>query len=397
MADLDRSLEAERAAAVRTGVALTRLAQVRELRLEVAAGLDAAEMTAVAIRARNELSLAKRVIRDDVELDTERPERSAARAEGGTDLLVRRRANGRRSALATLPSSSRSSPRMSARTSVPSAFTTGIAFEVAAGSISSSSASASIVATPGVSISSGASSRAGNVGARGIPALSRCPRRSRRSRSGRACSRPTPPARGSHARRRRPSPRSPPGRRTPRARNVRRCGGTPARGGRSSVEPRLVAVERVRVLHDELADAEQPVARPGLVALLRLEVVEHLRQLPVRLQLRRVERERLLVTHRQDERAPAGVLQVEEDRNLDPARALPQLGRGQHRSEHLLRPEAPSSSRMTARSSGGRASRAAGTSRARDHLSDEPAANEQLVRRGLGVAGRLAQGRQEQL
>ena len=80
------------------------------------------------------------------------------------------------------------------------------------------------------------------------------------------------------------------------------------------VEPLLVAVERVRVLHDELADADEPAARPGLVAVLRLEVVQHLRQLPVRLDLGRMERERLLVAHRQDERTSARVLQPEEDR-----------------------------------------------------------------------------------
>ena len=66
-----------------------------------------------------------------------------------------------------MESSSRSSPRTSASTTVPSSFTTGIAFDVAAVSIPSRSASVSIVAMPGVSISSGASSRAGNVGARG--------------------------------------------------------------------------------------------------------------------------------------------------------------------------------------------------------------------------------------
>jgi hypothetical protein len=52
-------------------------------------------------------------------------------------------------------------------TSVPSGFTTGIAFDVAAESTPRSSASASIVATPGVATSCGASSRSGNVGARG--------------------------------------------------------------------------------------------------------------------------------------------------------------------------------------------------------------------------------------
>ena len=51
------------------------------------------------------------------------------------------------------------------------------------------------------------------------------------------------------------------------------------------VEPGLVAVERVRVLHDELAHAEQAAARPRLVAILGLEVVPELRQLLVALEL----------------------------------------------------------------------------------------------------------------
>jgi hypothetical protein len=73
-----------------------------------------------------------------------------------------------------LPSSRRSSPRTSASTTSPSPFTTGIAFDVAASSIPSEPASASIVAIPGVSIGSGASNRAGNSGARGTPrAISR--------------------------------------------------------------------------------------------------------------------------------------------------------------------------------------------------------------------------------
>src|SRR5829696_4766547 len=56
----------------------------------------------------------------------------------------------------------------------------------------------------------------------------------------------------------------------------------------ADVEPFLIAVERVRVLHDELADAEEAAARARLVADLRLEVVEDLRQLLVRLELARM-------------------------------------------------------------------------------------------------------------
>src|SRR2546423_651403 len=64
-----------------------------------------------------------------------------------------------------------------------------------------------------------------------------------------------------------------------------------------------VAVERVRVLHDELADAEQPSPRARLVAVLDREVVPELRQLLVRLDLACVERDRLLMRRRHDVRA----------------------------------------------------------------------------------------------
>ena len=166
----------------------------------------------------------------------------------------------------------------------------------------------------------------------------------------------------------------------------------------AALEPRLVAIERVRILHDEFADAEQPVTRPRLVTILRLEVIEHLRELPVRLELGRVERERLLVAHRQDERAAARVLQPEQDRDLDASRSLPQRGRRQHRREHLLRAEraellADDVRDLLVNAPAERQERPEACA----DLADEPAADEQLVRRGLGIAGSLAQGRQEQL
>src|SRR3954454_23789243 len=102
------------------------------------------------------------------------------------------------------------------------------------------------------------------------------------------------------------------------------------------LEPVLVAVERVCVLHDELAHAQEPAARPRLVAFLRAEVVPLLRQLPVRLQLRAVQRERLLVRHREDVWPAAAILEPEELRDAEPPRLLPELGRREHRREHLL-------------------------------------------------------------
>src|SRR5439155_18547386 len=77
------------------------------------------------------------------------------------------------------------------------------------------------------------------------------------------------------------------------------------------VQPGFVAVERVRVLHDEFADAQETAARPRLVALLRREVVPKLRELFVRLQLARVEGHRLLLRKRQHEITPAAVLELE--------------------------------------------------------------------------------------
>ena len=113
----------------------------------------------------------------------------------------------------------------------------------------------------------------------------------------------------------------------------------------ADLEPGLVAVERVRVLHDELADAEQAAARARLVAILGLEVVPGLRQLLVALELLRVEGERLLVGQRQDELPADAILDVEDLRDLVAAGRLPQLDRREHGREPLLRSRSPPSPR----------------------------------------------------
>jgi hypothetical protein len=166
----------------------------------------------------------------------------------------------------------------------------------------------------------------------------------------------------------------------------------------TDVQPRRIAVERVRVLHDELADAEQPAARPGLVALLRREVVPGLRELPVRLNLARVEGHRLLVRQREDERPTRVVLELEHLRDRDAARFLPQLGWCQDGAEHLLPADrvhlladdlddllvhAPAEGQVAPE--------------ARADLADEAAAHEQPVRGRLGVGRRIAQRREEEL
>ena len=164
------------------------------------------------------------------------------------------------------------------------------------------------------------------------------------------------------------------------------------------VEPGLVAVERVGVLHDELAKAEQSSPRARLVTVLRLKVVPDLRQVLVRLDLPPVEGDRLLVRERQDVVAARAVLQAEELRDRDPSRRLPELSRSEDRHEDLLRAEgvelladdlldlpvdAPAERHERPEAAG--------------DLANEAAAHEQLVRDRLRVGGVLAQGRQEEL
>ena len=105
------------------------------------------------------------------------------------------------------------------------------------------------------------------------------------------------------------------------------------------VEPLVVAVERVRVFHYELADADETRAGPRLVAVLGLEVVEHLRQVAVRLDLARVEGGCLLVRHRQDELSVVPIAELEDFGNRVAARRFPELGRRQYRHQHLLCPD----------------------------------------------------------
>src|SRR5213078_2890693 len=97
----------------------------------------------------------------------------------------------------------------------------------------------------------------------------------------------------------------------------------------AALEPFLVAVERVAVLHDELPYANEAAAGARLVPVLRLEVVPELRQLPVALNLAGVEGDRLLVRHGQNELAARPVGDVKDLRDGGPPGRLPQLGRRQ--------------------------------------------------------------------
>src|SRR5206468_312098 len=92
VADLDRRLDLERAAALRACVAGLRLPDVEERRLVVATRRDAAEVPAVLVRARHVLTLAERFVGNDLDVDPDRAERAAAGAERVADLVVCRRA-----------------------------------------------------------------------------------------------------------------------------------------------------------------------------------------------------------------------------------------------------------------------------------------------------------------
>ena len=128
-------LKLQRAAAVRAAVALGRLAQVGEARLEVAPRLDAAQVPAVAVRAGDELPVAQRLVGDDLALEADRAERAAARAERGADLLVGRRARRQAERGVELRRLDAVVAADRARARRPSSVVTGIAFDVAATSI----------------------------------------------------------------------------------------------------------------------------------------------------------------------------------------------------------------------------------------------------------------------
>src|SRR5439155_13191671 len=74
-------------AAVRTCVSLANFSQVGETGLEVAPGLDAAEVSVVTVGAHDVLALPQSVVRDHLDRGADRADRAAFRSEGLLDLL----------------------------------------------------------------------------------------------------------------------------------------------------------------------------------------------------------------------------------------------------------------------------------------------------------------------
>ena len=231
------------------------------------------------------------------------------------------------SAFASLISFRRWSPRTSTSTAPPSGVTTGSDLISVAGSTPSSAETSSIVRASGVSTGSGASERAREVRPAGG--------RRRDLDVGRVARRPTarprsrPPAQGAMYSCAPSPPIMPdvgldPVPAQPAAvedavvgLDVQLVGG---------VEALLVAVEAVGVLHDELARAQHAGARPRLVPLLDLQVVEDLRQVAVRADVvGDVVGDGLLVGHREHQRPVGAVGEPEQLRDLGAAGPPPQL------------------------------------------------------------------------
>src|SRR3954469_8297002 len=74
-------------AAARTCVSRANFSQVGEAGLEVAAGLHAAQVPVVAVRADHVLAVAERLVGDHLDGRANRPDRAAVGAEGLADLL----------------------------------------------------------------------------------------------------------------------------------------------------------------------------------------------------------------------------------------------------------------------------------------------------------------------
>ena len=163
------------------------------------------------------------------------------------------------------------------------------------------------------------------------------------------------------------------------------------------VQSLAVAVERVGVLHDELAGAQDPGPGTRLVTLLDLEVVEDHRQLAVGTDGRRhVQRDDLLVGHREHHVGAAAVGELEQLLDRIAAAAPPRLGRVQHRHQQLLAPDrvhllAHDLDDLLVHSPPGRQP----GPQPRPDLADQPGADHQLVRDRLGVGRRLTLGGQE--
>src|SRR2546428_494091 len=161
-----------------------------------------------------------------------------------------------------------------------------------------------------------------------------------------------------------------------------------------------VHVERVRVLHEELAPAHEAEARPDLVPELHLDLIEVLRQITVGADFSPYQiRDHLLVGRAEAEVAVVAVLEPQELASvLLPAPALPpELGRDDRRHQDLLLAGTVHfiSHDIFEATHGAEPERQEIVDAAR-HLSHHARAHEQLVAHHLGVGRILPQRRDEE-
>jgi len=166
------------------------------------------------------------------------------------------------------------------------------------------------------------------------------------------------------------------------------------------LEPGLIGVERVRVLHHELARAQQSRARTRFVPTLRLEVIDHDRQLTIRKDLRRrVRVNGLFVCVAHHELTPVVVLGAERDRlqRLPAAGRLPEVAGGQDGHLHLLAADAVHllADDLLDLRRDAEAERQPGVQARRERAGDG-GAEHQLVTTRLCISGRLAERASEQ-
>ena len=405
VADLDPVAEDDRPPARRAGVALAGVGDVGDdVRREIAPDIDVPVVEALAVRAGDEVRRAGDELVDDdrgVAAPIGEPYPGSIPAALISSTVAGRSPPVASTALTSFVSLTSWSPRTIAVTRRPSPVTKNAALAVRLSGMSRKRASVAIVVVPGVATSSIGSGRprerirlrhdrdlpVGRVAARSHRTRTSSPAGLRTMNSC-AWLPPMIPTSLATAIASRPEPLEDPD-----------VGGL--LGLVAHVEPGLVAVAAVGVLHDELADADQAAAGARLVAALRLEVIDHHRQLAVALDdVREEQPDDLLVGHRQDHVPAVAVLepgQLRADRVVAPARP-PDVGRVDDRHLHLLAadpvhlladdlldplvdPEAERQERVDPRA----------------ELADVARPQEQAVRRHLRIGGVVAQGREEQL
>ena len=163
-------------------------------------------------------------------------------------------------------------------------------------------------------------------------------------------------------------------------------------------EPCRIHIEAVGVLHQELFRPDDAEARTGLIAELRLNLIDRHRQLFIRLDFLQELGHHLLMCRPQHHCLAGPVLELDQDlaQDLVPAGGLPQLGRLEHRHQQLLRAGAvhllpDDRGRLLQRA---QSERQIGV-RPGAETADEPGAHHQLMADGVGVLRVLAEGGQE--